>query len=438
MTHDRIHRQWQGRTGKTTVATNLALAVAPQARVQLLDCDVEEPKAHIFLKPAFDKVEPVTVPVPEVNTGRCTGCGVCAEICAFNALAVVKGEVLVFGELCHGCGGCARFCPEQAITEVGREVGVVESGTAHGIEFVHGRLNPGEAMSPPVIRAVKQRIDQEKMVIIDVPPGTSCPVVQSVKGSDFCLLVTEPTSFGLNDLALSVQMLKALGVPAGVIINRFDIGDGRVEEYCREQQVPVLLSIPCDRNLAALYARGEPVVLADHVSETPYGPLVHARLGVAAENSGKLVTLVRKKAREMAEADKRCYIITDGPPGIGCPVIASMAGATAALIVTEPTLSGIHDLERVHAVCRHFSVPALVCINRFDLDEDNALRIEEWCRTEGVEVAGKIPTDRTVVRAMVEGLPVVEFSMGEASYWIRRLWERVRQHMSRNETRGPG
>ena len=245
----------KGGTGKTTVAVNLALSLRESETVQLLDCDVEEPNAHLFMKPEIKMSKAVGIPVPEVERERCSFCGRCAEICVFNALAVIKDNVLIFPGLCHGCGGCAYFCPEKAITEVDRPIGVVESGAAYGISFVHGRLNPGEAMSPPLINAVKQASEPDLLTVIDAPPGTSCPVVSAVKGSDFCLLVTEPTPFGLNDLELASQMVSKLGIPAGVVINRHDIGNSRIEEYCRNNGLPVLLKIPFDRELAALCAR---------------------------------------------------------------------------------------------------------------------------------------------------------------------------------------
>jgi len=250
----------KGGTGKTTVAINLALALE-QHNIQLLDCDVEEPNAHLFLKPEFNYKAYVGIPVPSINLEKCSFCGRCAEVCAFNALAVFQDQVMVLQELCHGCGSCAYLCPEKAITEFKRSIGIIESGTASGIIFTHGRLNPGEAMSPPLISAVRQLGMPEAITIIDAPPGTSCPVVTAVNGTDFCLLVTEPTPFGLNDLDLAFQMVSKLGIPAGVIINRCDIGDGGVEEYCRKKSLPVLQKIPWDNNLARLYARGEPVVL---------------------------------------------------------------------------------------------------------------------------------------------------------------------------------
>lgn len=248
----------KGGTGKTTVAVNLALSLQNECNMQILDCDVEEPNAHLFLKPDIYKREEAGIPVPRVDFEECSFCGRCTEVCAFNALTVIKDNVLIFDELCHGCGGCAYFCPEKAIREVNRPIGIVEIGHAGRMLFCHGRLNPGEAMSPPLINAVKDTIESNRLVIIDAPPGTSCPVVTAVKGSDFCVLVTEPTPFGLNDLEIAYKMAEKLGIPAGVVINRCDIGDGRVEAYCQNEGLPVLLKLPFDRELARLYARGEP------------------------------------------------------------------------------------------------------------------------------------------------------------------------------------
>jgi len=250
----------KGGTGKTLVATNLALSLAREDRVQLLDCDVEEPDAHIFLKPIFNQSKPVFIPIPQVDEEKCTYCGQCAEVCAYNAIAVIKNKVLVFPELCHGCGACSYLCPEDAITEVGREIGVVEIGNSKGIEFIHGKLSIGEAMAPPIIREVRDHIVQGRTTIIDVAPGTSCPVVEAVKGSDFCLLVTEPTPFGLNDLTLAVEMIRELGVPCGVVLNRTGVGDKKVEDYCLKENIPILLQIPLDIEIARLYSRGIPLV----------------------------------------------------------------------------------------------------------------------------------------------------------------------------------
>jgi MinD superfamily P-loop ATPase len=250
----------KGGTGKTLVATSLALSLSDKCKVQLLDCDVEEPNAHIFLHSAINQSQAVFIPVPKIDEAKCTYCGECAEVCAYNAIAVLKNKVLVFPELCHGCGACSYLCPESAISEEGREVGMVEKGNLGEIEFIQGRLTIGEAMAPPVIREVKKHIDPAKEVIIDVPPGTSCPVIEAIKGSDFCLLVTEPTHFGLSDLSLAVEVTRKLDIPCGVIINRVGVGDEKVEQYCQEQEIPVLLKIPLDRNIAILYSKGIPLV----------------------------------------------------------------------------------------------------------------------------------------------------------------------------------
>jgi MinD superfamily P-loop ATPase len=250
----------KGGTGKTLVATSLALSLIDNYKVQLLDCDVEEPNANILLHLALNQSQPVYIPIPKVDETKCTYCGKCAEVCAYNAIAVIKDKVLVFPELCHGCGACSYLCLESAITEEGREVGVVERGNSGNLELVQGRLAIGEAMAPPVIREVKKYIDPADVVIIDVPPGTSCPVVEAVEGSDFCLLVTEPTPFGLNDLSLAVEVIRKLGIPCGVVINRVGIGGEEVEQYCHREGIPVLLRIPLDRKIAMLYSKGIPLM----------------------------------------------------------------------------------------------------------------------------------------------------------------------------------
>jgi len=260
----------KGGTGKTTIAVGLALSLE---NVQFLDCDVEEPNAHIFLKPEITHTEQVNLPVPKVNEDRCTYCGKCAEICAYNAIAVVKEKVLLFTELCHGCGGCKLLCPEDAIEEVGRPIGVLEKGKNGSISFIDGKLNLGEVMAVPLIRAVKraslethpnnnQFTSNNGITIIDVPPGTSCPVIESVKGSNFCLLATEPTPFGLNDLILAVETLRKLKIPFGVVINRADVGDKKVDEYCKDEKVPILMRIPMDRDIAMAYSEGIPIIEA--------------------------------------------------------------------------------------------------------------------------------------------------------------------------------
>ena len=250
----------KGGTGKTLVATSLAISLKDNGKVQLIDCDVEEPNDHIFLKPTFTKKERVSIPIPKVDEEKCTHCGKCAEVCAYNAIAAMKKKVLVFPELCHGCGACSYLCPEDAISEIDKEVGAVEIGHSGSIQFAHGKLNVGEVMAPPVIRKVKELINPEGTVIIDVSPGTSCPVVESIRGSDFCLLVTEPTPFGLNDLILAVEVLRKLDIPSGVVLNRVGVGDRKVEEYCLRENIPILLTIPLDTQIASYYSRGIPLV----------------------------------------------------------------------------------------------------------------------------------------------------------------------------------
>ena len=250
----------KGGTGKTTIAVNLALC-AP-APVQVLDCDVEEPNCHLFLKPVIRRRESVGVPVPAVDEAKCTACGACGEICQYHAIVSLKTKPLVFPDLCHGCGGCAKVCPTGAIREVPREVGVVEMGVCGPLAFVQGRLNVGHPMSPPIIRAVKHFAAAEATVILDCPPGTSCPVITAIRGSDYVLLVTEPTPFGLNDLRLAVETVRQLGLPFGVVINRADIGDRGVRDYCAQEGITILLEVPDDRRIAEAYSRGEVIVEA--------------------------------------------------------------------------------------------------------------------------------------------------------------------------------
>lgn len=247
----------KGGTGKTMLATSLALSV-PNA--QILDCDVEEPNAHIFIRPKMTNTERICIPVPHVDEAKCHYCGKCQEVCFYNAIAVLKDKVLVFPQLCHGCGSCRYFCPQHAIKEVNKEIGVVEDGAAKGVCFVHGKLNIGEAMAPPVIRAVKSHVDPAKVSIIDAPPGTSCPVIESVKVSDFCILVTEPTPFGLNDFILAVEVMRKLKIPFGVVINRSDLGDEKTAQYCHKEHIPILMRIPFERKIAEAYSRGETIV----------------------------------------------------------------------------------------------------------------------------------------------------------------------------------
>jgi len=249
----------KGGTGKTTVATSLALSV--DSKVQFVDCDVEEPNAHIFLKPQIKDKISVTIPVPQIDESKCNYCGRCSEVCAYNAIVVLSNRVLFFPELCHGCGGCSLACPEKAIREIPREIGVIERGSVDSIMFLHGKLNIGEPMATPIIRSLKKSINKDiDTVILDAPPGTSCPVIETVKGVDFCLLVTEPTPFGLNDLRLAVEMIKELKIMCGVIINCAGIGDNEIKRYCNDEDIPILMEIPWERNIATSYSKGEPAI----------------------------------------------------------------------------------------------------------------------------------------------------------------------------------
>ena len=249
----------KGGTGKTTVATNLALSI-PNA--QILDCDVEEPNSHIFIKPKIKKKETVFIPVPKINESKCNYCGKCAQVCAYNAIAVLDNKTLVFPNLCHGCGSCSYFCLQGAIKEVNKEIGCVEIGSKDELQFVHGKLNIGEMMAPPLIKAVKKYINLDKTAIIDAPPGTSCPVIAAIKDSDFVILVTEPTPFGLNDLILAVEVLKILNIFFGVVINRSDLGNKDTDDYCGKENIPILMRIPFKKEIAMAYSKGIPIVEA--------------------------------------------------------------------------------------------------------------------------------------------------------------------------------
>ncbi len=258
----------KGGTGKTTVAVSLALSLVDDGeresetgnapRPLLLDCDVEAPDAHLFLHPEVERSVAASVPVPRIDQDRCTLCGACVDVCVYNALAVLGGEVRLFPELCHGCGSCLLACPEDAITEVSREVGLLEEGNGAGVRLAQGILNVGEVMAVPVIRQLKDWVPAgpDRVTILDAPPGTSCPVVETVRGSDFVILVTEPTPFGMHDLALAVEVLRELGLPMGVVLNRDSGAHGELEKFCEVERLPILLRIPFERAIAETIARG--------------------------------------------------------------------------------------------------------------------------------------------------------------------------------------
>jgi MinD superfamily P-loop ATPase len=241
----------KGGTGKTTVAASLAQIIPGS---QYLDCDVEEPNGFLFLKPVLAESADVTVLVPEVDQNLCALCGACAKICQFSAIAVTKRKVLIFPELCHHCGACALACQPYAITEKKRTIGVVESDAAG--RFIQGRLNVGEPVGVPIITALKKRINPNRTAILDCSPGASCAVVRAVEGCDYALLVTEPTPFGLHDLRIAAGLVRKMGIPAGVVLNKAGSGDDLIHDYCRRENLPVLMDIPFSRLIAENYARG--------------------------------------------------------------------------------------------------------------------------------------------------------------------------------------
>lgn len=251
----------KGGTGKTTLSVALALSI--DSPVRLLDCDVEEPNCHIFLHNGTEThSEPVTVPIPVVDESKCTSCGKCAKICQFNAIISLKTIALVFPELCHSCGGCTLVCPSGAIKEEQQQIGALEFSTHDNISFVMGKLNVGHAMSPPVIRSVKEHTLQDGLTILDCPPGTSCPVITAIKDVDYVLLVTEPTPFGLHDLTLAVETMRELGVPFGVAVNRSDAGDREVFNYCERENIKIQIEVPESRLVAEAYSKGDSIISA--------------------------------------------------------------------------------------------------------------------------------------------------------------------------------
>jgi len=227
----------KGGTGKTTIAVNLAYAL--DREVQLLDCDVEEPNAQLFLNGALLSTEEVTIPIPQIDASLCNGCGECSRFCEYNAIVSYGTMPLVFADMCHGCGGCMKVCPPQAIREVDHRIGVIETFSAGKITLIQGKLDIGAAMAPPLIRAVKRKMDNRIPILLDAPPGTSCPVITTLRGADFVALVTEPTPFGLNDLILAVETVREMDLPFGVIINRSGSGDARVNFYCVDENIPI-------------------------------------------------------------------------------------------------------------------------------------------------------------------------------------------------------
>ncbi len=248
-------------TGKTLVATSLALSLAGTVDVCLLDCDVEAPDDNTFLRMAVTRREPVIMPVAAVDEAICNGCGLCVGLCAYNAITTVDKKAVISPALCHGCGCCSYYCPEEAIMEKEREIGIVASGGEAGMSFVQGELHAGKPGAASVVRRVRECGSRNGVVIIDAAPGMSCLVVKAIEGSDFCLLVTEPGPFGLDSLLTAVPVIRELGIPCGVVINRSNAGDGQVVACCAKEKIPVLLTIPLDIEIARTCSRGSPLVV---------------------------------------------------------------------------------------------------------------------------------------------------------------------------------
>jgi MinD superfamily P-loop ATPase len=248
----------KGGTGKTTISTNLAWYLSQNGHsITYFDCDVEEPNGHLFLKPKIIDTIDCTIPIPLIDTAKCIACGECVRFCQYKALARIGKEVLIIEDLCHGCGGCMLVCPHKAISEKQNIIGKIEKGFSEKVGFVHGILNVGKAMSPPLIRQVLSYTDKDIINIIDSPPGTSCPVIASIKNVDYVLLVTEPTPFGLNDLGLALDMVKAIGIPHSVVVNRADPQIETAKEFCKSRGVEIIAEIPEERKIAEVCSKGE-------------------------------------------------------------------------------------------------------------------------------------------------------------------------------------
>ena len=597
----------KGGTGKTFIATNIAKALAASGeKVRYLDCDVEEPNGHLFLKPKVYKEEDVTLFAPaEVDEEKCIKCGKCAEACHYNAIALIKNKVLFFKELCHVCGACKIVCPVDAVIEKERKIGILKHGKAGMIDFHYALLETAEGgMSPRLVKKVREQI-AEGINILDSSPGTACPVVETVKDVDLCVLVTDPTPFGINDLKLAVDMARGIGQEPVIVVNRAEYRDGNLKEYCRAQQLEIIGEIPDDRKIAEVYSVGDIVIdklpqyrslfedlsskivkmaqqsrtvkktavkhlsqekkklekakqymnsgakkpkelviisgkggtgktsvaasfaalakdtvisdcdvdaadlhliLTPHIkergdfsggvhvqidqdkctacgrckqacrfsaiqkravndtfqffvdpiacegcgvcflvckdkaiemedavngewfiSDTRFGPMAHAKLGIAEENSGRLVTLVRAKETQIAQDSGRNKALIDGSPGTGCPVIASLSGADYALVVTEPTVSGIHDMGRILEVTRHFGIRSGIVVNKYDLNLEMTEKIKNLGKEYNAEFIGVIPYDTKITEAQMQKLSVVEYTDAPVAKSIKQIWQKINE-----------
>ncbi len=593
----------KGGTGKTFVSTNIAVTLANCGEtVSYLDCDVEEPNGHLFLKPEIKKEEDVEIVSPGgVDEEICIHCGKCAEACNYNAIAVVKDKVLFFPELCHACGACKIVCPVDAVVEKKRRIGIIRHGKSGNIDVHYALLETAEGgMAPRLVKKVKEYAGGG-INIYDSSPGTACPVVETVKDADLCVLVTDPTPFSVNDLRLAVNMCREINQEPVVLVNRAEYRSSELKEYLRDANLQVLGEIPDDRKIAKVYSVGDIVVeklpeyrklfqaiagemkkkakekrvvgkvvrtefptggitkletttfekkplelviisgkggtgktsvaacfaaLAENkvisdcdvdaadlhlilepevkergafsgsklaeideakctgcgkcikecrfsaveeveggkcrinqiscegcgvcylvcedeavklddaingewfISKTRFGPMTHAKLLPAQENSGRLVTLVRTKAVQESNRVSADKVIIDGSPGTGCPVIASLTGSDYALVVTEPTVSGIHDMKRVLDVARHFGIRAGIVVNKSDLNDEMTEKIRQFASQSMVEFIGKIPYDEKVTEAQIEKLSVVEYGDSPTATSIKEIWEKMKHSPS--------
>ena len=267
----------KGGTGKSTISTNLAYLLSKSEKnIALVDCDVEEPNCHIFLKPSYNDRQKTYITIPKINSDKCIKCGKCAEVCQFNALAFVQDKVLLFSDLCHGCESCKINCPANAIEDDKRNIGEIESGKAYDFYFIQGKSRIGEAMSSPLIKATKKYADLKdiNIQILDCPPGTSCPVISAVNGVTYVILVTEPTPFGFNDLKLAVGVMRKMNLPFGIVINRSSENDKLIENWATEEKIDILTKIPDSIEVAKCYSKGQLILEANNNFEKYFTPLI--------------------------------------------------------------------------------------------------------------------------------------------------------------------
>ena len=262
----------KGGTGKTLISVNLASALD---NALYLDCDVEEPNGFIFLKPEVTEREAVNVKSPVINVDKCLACGQCVRACQYNALALVKEKVIVFPKICHSCGTCLLVCPAECMEEKDREIGVVEGGTAGNLTCYQGKLNVGEPITVPIIKQLKKKINPGKNIVLDCPPGSSCSVVNSIEGSDYCLLVTEPTPFGFHDLQIAVGLVRQMGIPLGVVLNKSQAGSNIIIEYCQKERIKLLGAIPFSQDIAKIYSQGNLLTAQGHYWKCYFADLAY-------------------------------------------------------------------------------------------------------------------------------------------------------------------